>query len=101
MELYVNGALRQQALGALMIWSPGEIVDQALAQCEVDFVTATDLVRITPCDAIPARTLILTGTPAGVMFHPVTVWSERAYLQPGDEVVSIATHLGVLRNVVR
>ncbi len=101
MELYVNGALRQQALGGLMIWTPSEIVEQALAQCEVDYATANGSVRLTPCDAIPARTLILTGTPAGVMFHPVTVWSASAYLQPGDEVVAVATHLGVLRNVVR
>jgi len=36
-----------------------------------------------------------------VLFHPVTLWSGAAYLEPGDDVVTAATHLGVLRNTVR
>jgi len=58
-------------------------------------------IGLTDCDGIPARTLILTGTPAGVMFNLLTIWRTRAYLEPGDEVIVVATHLGVLRNRIR
>ncbi len=101
LSLYVNGALRQQARGGWMVWSPDEITRQANAHCDVDYQAEVGAVRLPTCDGMPARTIVLTGTPAGVMFHPATVWSKAAYLQPGDEVIAVATHLGVLRNVVR
>jgi len=101
LALYVNGALRQRARGELMIWSPAEVVANALAGCGVAYETARGPVGLTDCAGIPARTLVLTGTPAGVMFHPLTVWRKGAYLQPGDEVVTVGSRLGVLRNRVR
>ena len=57
-------------------------------------------VPLTDCAGDPRSTLILTGTPAGVMFHLLTIWSARAYLEPGDEVGGGAS-LGVLHNRVR
>jgi len=101
LELWVNGALRQHAVGGLMEWPPEEVLTRAFGACDVDYTTVNGAVDLTDCETIPARTLVLTGTPAGVMFHPVTIWSKRAYLVPGDEVVAAATHLGVLRNTVR
>jgi 2,4-diketo-3-deoxy-L-fuconate hydrolase len=101
LELYVDGALRQRAVGAQMIWPPSEIVARALADCDVAHRHEQGTMPLTDCAGIPARTLILTGTPGGVLFHPVTLWSKRAYLGPGDEVVTVASHLGFLRNRVR
>lgn len=101
LELYVNGELRQRAVGREMIWSPAEIASRALENCNVDYHRSEGTVGLTDCAGIPARTLILTGTPSGVMFHPLTLWSAGAYLEPGDEVVTVATHLGVLRNRIR
>jgi len=101
LSLWVDGALRQRAAGGRMIWSPTEIAGRALEACEVDFQRRAGSIRLTDCAGIPARTLLLTGTPAGVLFHPVTLWSGAAYLEPGDDVVTAATHLGVLRNTVR
>lgn len=76
---------------------------------------------------IPARTIILTGTPGGVVFRPPTsrqvvagippyilslAWSTRspldayltgahtsgAFLQPGDEVIVRAERLGLIKS---
>lgn len=101
LDLYVNGSLRQHALGGQMIWSPAEIVDRAMQGCDVTYYRREGTIGLTDCAGIPERSLILTGTPEGVMFHPVTIWSASAYLEPGDEVITRATHLGVLRNRVR
>lgn len=100
LELYVDGVLRQRGLGGQMIWSPTDILAQALDVCAVEYSTERGPVFLTDCAGIPARTLVLTGTPAGVLFHAVTLWSKQAYLTPGDEVVAVATHLGMLRNRV-
>jgi 2,4-diketo-3-deoxy-L-fuconate hydrolase len=101
LELYVDGALRQRALGGQMIWSPLEIVARALSDCDVAYQRRTGEVGLTECAGIPPRTLVLTGTPGGVMFQLVTLWSADAYLKPGDEVTTIGTHLGVLKNHIR
>jgi 2-keto-4-pentenoate hydratase/2-oxohepta-3-ene-1,7-dioic acid hydratase in catechol pathway len=101
LELYVNGSLRQRALGGQMIWSPAQIASRALEDCDVAYHRRDGSIGLTDCAAIPPRTLLLTGTPGGVMFHPLTLWSAGAYLGPGDEVITLASHLGVLRNRVR
>ena len=101
LELYVNGELRQRAVGGQMIWSPAEIARHALEGCDVAFHRREGTIGLTDCAGIPPRTLILTGTPGGVMFHLLTLWSEHAYLEPGDEVITVASHLGVLHSRIR
>lgn len=100
LELFVDGALRQKSKAGLMIWSPTEIARQALAGCEQDYLRGEEKVKLTPCESIRAGTILLTGTPDGVLFHPVTIWNPLGYLQSGDEVVLRARYFGVLRNVV-
>lgn len=101
LQLYLNGELRQRAVGGRMIWSPEEIVARALESCDLVYHRSEGAVGLTDCAGIPPRTLVLTGTPGGVLFHPLSLWSKRAYLQPGDEVVTTASHLGLLRNRIR
>lgn len=96
LQLSVDGDLRQRADAALMIWRPDELIRRALDACETDFETTAGPQRLAPCDALPARTLLLTGTGAGVRFHPLNIWNPRAYLNGGDRVLTSATHLGVL-----
>jgi 2-keto-4-pentenoate hydratase/2-oxohepta-3-ene-1,7-dioic acid hydratase in catechol pathway len=55
-------------------------------------------VRLTGCESLPAGTMLLTGTPEGVLFHPACIWNPLAYLRSGDEVVIHAPWLGVLQN---
>ena len=101
LELFVNGQLRQSSSAALMIWSPAEMAAQALTACKQDYHRGEEALRLTGCERIPAGTILLTGTPAGVLFHPATIWNPLAYLQSGDEVLMRAPWLGVLQNRVK
>ena len=100
LDLYVNGVQRQHSSTGLMIWNPDTITTRAFAQCELDFLAPAGVTRIASCASIPAGTLLLTGTPEGVLFHPATVWNPFAYLRAGDVVVVQAAGLGVLRTTV-
>jgi len=100
LRLFVNEALRQRATASSMVWSPQEILSNALADCQSVYTVGPDTVSIVDCDSIPAGTLVLTGTPEGVMFHATTLWNPWAYLQEGDIVTSFATYLGYTRNII-
>ncbi len=94
LELYLNGQLRQRSSASQMIWSPQQIASAALDGCEHSYESEAGEARLTDCDGINSGTLLLTGTPEGVMFRPATIWSPWAYLRPGDEVVLRAKWLG-------
>jgi 2-keto-4-pentenoate hydratase/2-oxohepta-3-ene-1,7-dioic acid hydratase in catechol pathway len=98
LSLWVNGRLRQRATAAAMIWSPSEIIAQAFRRRDWSFDFGGQGTSLLTDGRLPARTLVLSGTPAGVIFRPVNVWWAPAYLDPGDEVISRATYLGLLRN---
>lgn len=98
--LYVNNALRQKSSGDLMIWNPSEIMSRTLADCKSPYLTTDDVVNISDCELIPARTIVLTGTPEGVMFKLPTVWNPLAYLSSGDVVITTSKYLGYMRNEI-
>jgi 2-keto-4-pentenoate hydratase/2-oxohepta-3-ene-1,7-dioic acid hydratase in catechol pathway len=100
LRLYVNGALRQRASAGQMIWAPQDILSRALEDCRSPYTLGSETLSISACDRIPAGTLILTGTPEGVMFHLLTLWSPWAYLQPGDRVTGYGTYLGLTQNTI-
>jgi len=100
-SLYVNGRLRQRASAEAMIWPPREIVAQALRRADrrYEYEEAT-VSLLPPSGVLPPGTLLLSGTPAGVIFRPTNVWNRWMYLSPGDEVVVRSDYLGVLRNPI-
>jgi 2-keto-4-pentenoate hydratase/2-oxohepta-3-ene-1,7-dioic acid hydratase in catechol pathway len=101
LELWVNGALRQRAPATDMIWPLPELVERAFAWRERPYRYAGGRVSLLPDGrTLPARTLVLSGTPGGVIFRLTNLWRGSLYLQPGDEVVARATGLGALRNRV-
>jgi 2-keto-4-pentenoate hydratase/2-oxohepta-3-ene-1,7-dioic acid hydratase in catechol pathway len=100
LALYVGDVLRQKTRADAMIWSPEEILEQALAQCRVSYDLEGSSITLGSCDAIAAGTLVLTGTPEGVMFHAATIWSPWAYLRPGQKVSAYGTYLGRLENLI-
>jgi 2-keto-4-pentenoate hydratase/2-oxohepta-3-ene-1,7-dioic acid hydratase in catechol pathway len=100
LSLYVNDRLRQSSGADQMIWPPRDILARALADCRVPYDLEAKTVYLGACDRVPAGTLLLTGTPDGVLFHPATIWNPSAYLNLGDVVTSIGTYLGFMRNVI-
>lgn len=101
LSLYVNETLRQQAPAGQMIWSPQQIVVNALDNCGTPYYRGEQTLSLTACESVPAATLVLTGTPEGVLFNLATIWNPWAYLRNGDVVTSFGTYLGYLRNTVR
>lgn len=100
LELYVEDALRQRANASDMIWSPRKILAEVFEQCNLPYDLEGEPVRLSECDRIPAGTLILTGTPEGVMFNVATIWAPWAYLRPGQVVRSFGTYLGALESTI-
>lgn len=77
LELAVDGAVKQAASTADMVWPLGEVLTYV-----------NDRMRLLPGD------LIFTGTPEGVGHETST------YLQPGQEMAATIERIGTLRNTV-
>jgi 2,4-diketo-3-deoxy-L-fuconate hydrolase len=102
LSLYVNKQKRQQAKISQMVWSFTNIFDHTLDDCLSTYQSLKGNVSIIDnCQSIAAGTLILTGTPEGVMFNPATLWNPYFYLQPGDKINSYGTYLGKIKNSVK
>lgn len=99
-ELYVENDLRQRFVMDQMILSIDQIVAQAFSESDASFEYGSERVGLLPKGRIPAGTLILTGTAAGIAFKPVNIWSQGFYLQPADIVRTEGAYLGHLENRV-
>jgi 2,4-diketo-3-deoxy-L-fuconate hydrolase len=100
LELFVNGELRQRAPAGDMIWPLAEIVSRALADDARHYRYAGGEVTLLEGEALPPRSLVLSGTPGGVLFSLGNFWRGGAYLQPEDVVIARASQLGALRSRV-
>lgn len=101
LNLYVNGRLRQKAKVGLMIWDPQEIIRQVFLRSEWDFYSDRGRIPLLPeIGNISAGTIILSGTPEGVIFRPLNIWNGSLYLAAKDDVVIRAEQMGILHNSV-
>ena len=100
LSLYVNDELRQKAGAEKMLWSPRQILSQTFAACRSPYQLESEVIYISDCERIPAGTLLLTGTPEGVLFHLGSLWNPWVYLRPGDVVTSFGTYLGFTQNEI-
>lgn len=100
LRLTVNGRVRQEAPQAQAIWDHRRIATEALARCGWDWRFDGGPAPWPACGQIPTGTLLLGGTPAGVVFRLTNLWAGWRYLQPGDVVVAEGTGLGRLENRV-
>ncbi len=100
LKLYVNDELRQRFSMADVILPIEVIVSQAFENRNADYRRGDERVSLLPHGHIPAGTLMLTGTAAGVLFKPANIWNQGFYLQVGDVVRTEATYLGHLENEI-
>lgn len=100
LRLSVDGRLRQQAHQTLSIWDHPRVLQGAFERCGWDFRYRGAPVDWPACERIPAGTLILGGTPSGVIFRLWNVWAWWKYLAPGAVVVTEGAGLGRLVNHV-
>ena len=80
LQLSVNGIERQRARVTEWIWDLDEILTRARAKRDVAWTwrEGTAGLAFDGDGSIPARTLILAGTPAGTVFHGVPAGDRRA-----------------------
>ena len=73
LQLSVNGVERQRAPATEWIWDLNEILNRARVKRETIWLWREGAARLPFADdgAIPARTLIMAGTPAGTLFQGV------------------------------
>jgi 2-keto-4-pentenoate hydratase/2-oxohepta-3-ene-1,7-dioic acid hydratase in catechol pathway len=73
LQLSVNGQVRQHAAATDWIWDLEEIVRQCRLKRDVRWAYWGGEARLAVCEdgAIPARTVIMAGTPAGTVFQGV------------------------------
>ena len=101
LNLYLNGRLRQRAKAGMMVWDPAEMIRQVFHRSNWDFHSERGRIPLLPKDEnISAGSIILSGTPEGVIFRLVNIWNGSLYLAAGDEVVIRAERMGILRNTI-
>lgn len=71
LRLFVNGRLRQRSRASEMVWDVEEVLRQSWARHGVTWEHRGAEVALFDGDAIPERTLVLTGTPHGTVFDGV------------------------------
>lgn len=71
LRLFVNGALRQRSRASLMVWDTAEVFAQVFGRRGARWDHAGTSFALFDGDAIPARTLVLTGTPHGTVFDGI------------------------------
>jgi 2-keto-4-pentenoate hydratase/2-oxohepta-3-ene-1,7-dioic acid hydratase in catechol pathway len=99
-RLYVDGRLRQRFNTRDMILSIDDIVRQGFRDRPMEYRKGSARVNLMPDEGVPAGSLILTGTAGGVVFKPLNIWWQPAYLKTGDLVRTEASYLGVIENTV-
>jgi 2,4-didehydro-3-deoxy-L-rhamnonate hydrolase len=131
LDLFVDGALRQVARPRLLTWDLDRMLDEIFARSATEWRVHGRPMRLPTVEgAIPAATIVLSGTPDGVIFRPPSARQigigavaalaglqrptsanmfepaireaveARSYLQPGQSVVMRADKLGVIRHTI-
>ncbi|WP_158829602.1 fumarylacetoacetate hydrolase family protein [Mucilaginibacter lacusdianchii] len=73
LQLSVNGVVRQNGYARDMVWDIEKIVDRSLSvKGKTDSYYQNRMIKLFEGNCIPANSIIITGTPAGVVFNAPT-----------------------------
>ena len=98
MKLYVNDQLRQSETAKNMREKPKDILELVFNNNSLSFDSAGLALNLLNNNQISKGTIILSGTPAGVIFRITNVLNPMVYLQEGDKVTIQANYLGAVVN---
>lgn len=98
-NLYFNGRQRQNANLGAMVWPPEQLIAEIFKRDKREFHYQERMQPLlADSSTIPERTLILTGTPAGVIFRSYNFWLPFLYVRPGDTLHLFGSYLGRIEN---
>lgn len=101
LRLYLNEDLRQVADAAKIIWGPEKCVDEIFNRSDWGFEAGDEEWRLMAReDLIPAGTIILSGTPQGVIFKKANMWNRSVFLRDGDNVLMTGEGFGFISNKI-
>lgn len=69
LDLTVNGVLRQRGYAKDMVWNINKIIEETLASRNRTWPCHNENVGLLQNNCIPVNSIIVTGTPAGVIFE--------------------------------
>ena len=72
LDLHVNGVARQSGYAKDMVWNISKIIEETLASKSRTWPCHDKNVGLLENNCIPANSIIITGTPAGVIFKKPT-----------------------------
>ncbi len=96
LKLYVNDRLRQSEIAANMLAKPQDILKLIFNNNKLSFYVNGSQKTLLDSNVIPKGTIILSGTPAGVVFRIANVLNPMVYLQEKDNVTIKAGYLGTV-----
>ncbi len=99
-KLYVNNRLRQSEIAANMREKPKDIFELVFINNRLSFYSDDQPNPLLTNNRIPKGTIILSGTPAGVIFRIANVLNPMVYLKKGDQVSIQADYLGAVINEI-
>ncbi len=100
MKLYVNERLRQHETAANMRIKSIDILELIFNNKDLSFNSGDQSLNLLTNNKISKGTIILSGTPAGVIFRIANVLNPMVYLQEGDKVTIQANYLGAVVNEI-
>ncbi|WP_028973675.1 fumarylacetoacetate hydrolase family protein [Spirochaeta cellobiosiphila] len=101
LKLYLNGELRQKARPQDLIWGPDKIIEEVFLRGNWKFEKENEYwYLLKNKNLIPSGTILLTGTPEGVIFKKTNMWNPFVFLRPGDDIHIIADGLGQINNKI-
>jgi 2,4-diketo-3-deoxy-L-fuconate hydrolase len=105
LQLSVNGAVRQSGYAKDMVWNIETIVERSLsAKGKNDSYYQDRMVKLFEGNCIPANSIVITGTPSGVVFNAPTkgfiFGSVTKYIFTGG-FLSAKMHPYILKNYLK
>lgn len=100
-KLYMNEDLRQVAEANQIIWGPEKCVEEIFNRSDWVFNAGNEEWHLMAHkNRIPTGTIILSGTPQGVIFKKANMWNRSVFLKEGDQILMQGDGFGFITNSI-
>jgi|GEM_PF-572273 len=101
-RLFLNGQMRQSSALKKSIWGPDRIIDEVFRRKDWNFRFPHGEYPLlgTQMPALPSGTLLVSGTPEGILLKRTNWWNPWLFLSGGDEIIIQSNYLGSMQTTV-